>query len=162
MFVFSIALAQTAGAAESTCTQKLVDGTEPPATTSYIYPRVPVQPFYQWESNDGYCGEVSMMEAGMNNGQWMSQYNARLICGTGLSQSGPNGACAKHQGQVNYNAQLLIETPGTGVTGNNTYANAAMATHVTNFTASSSTFITTVTTTSDRIVVFRAVPANAP
>lgn len=115
-----------AGAAESNCGQKLVDGTTPPATTSYIYPRQPLKPFYQWENNDGYCGEVSMMQAGLNNGQWMSQFNARLICGTGLSQSGPDGACAAHKNQVNFNAQLLIEDPGTGVSGPNTYANAAL------------------------------------
>jgi hypothetical protein len=120
------ALIGNAGAAEPGCGQKLVDGTMPPATSSYIYPRQPLNPFYQWENNDGYCGEVSMMQAGLNNGQWMSQFNARLICGTGLSQSGPNGACAAHQGQVNYNAQLLIEDPGTGVSGPNTYANAAL------------------------------------
>jgi hypothetical protein len=113
-------------AAESNCGQKLVDGTTPPATSYYIYPRQPLQPFYQWENNDGYCGEVSMMEAGLNNGQWMSQLNARLICGTGLSQSGPNGACAVHHNQVNYNAQLLIEDPGTGVSGPGTYADAAL------------------------------------
>ena len=29
-----------------------------------------------------------MIEAGLSNGQWMSQFNGRLICGTGLSQSG--------------------------------------------------------------------------
>ena len=80
--------------AEPNCGQSLVDGSTPPSTVSYIYPRQTVQPFYQWENNDGYCGEVSMMQAGLNNGQWMSQFNARLICGTGLSQSGPNGACA--------------------------------------------------------------------
>ena len=95
-------------------------------TTAFIYPRQPVKPFYQWENNDGYCGEVSMIEAGLSNGQWMSQFNARLICGTGLSQSGPNGACAAHSGKVNYNAQLLIEDPGTGATGPNTYANASL------------------------------------
>jgi len=121
--VVGLGLAQ---AAEPGCGQQLVDGTSPPATASYIYPRQPVTPFYQWENNDGYCGEVSMMQAGLNNGQWMSQYNARLICGTGLSQSGPNGACAAHHGQVNNNAQLLIENPGTGVTGPNTYAYAAL------------------------------------
>ena len=114
-----------ARAAEPDCGQQLVDGTTPPATSFYIYPRQPLQPFYQWENNDGYCGEVSMMQAGLNNGQWMSQFNARLICGAGLSQSGPNGACAAHRGQVDYNSQLLIETPGTGVSGPNTYANAA-------------------------------------
>ena len=72
--------------AESACGQKLVDGATPPSTVFYIYPRQPLQPFYQWENNDGYCGEVSMMQAGLNNGQWMSQFNARLICGAGLSQ----------------------------------------------------------------------------
>jgi hypothetical protein len=56
----------------------------------------------------------------------MSQFNARLICGAGLSQSGPNGACAAHRGQVDYNAQLLIEDPGTGVSGPDTYSNAAL------------------------------------
>ena len=119
-------VAVDARAAESGCGQQLVDGTTPPSTSSYIYPRQPLQPFYQWENNDGYCGEVSMMQAGLNNGQWMSQFNARLICGTGLSQSGQNGACSAHHGQVDYNAQLLIENPGTGVTGPNTYANSAL------------------------------------
>jgi hypothetical protein len=113
-------------ASEANCSQTLVDGRTPPATTYYIYPRQPATPFYQWENNDGYCGEVSMMQAGLNNGQWMSQYNARLICGTGLSQSGVDGACKVHHEQVNYNAQLLIEDPGTGVSGPNTYADAAM------------------------------------
>jgi hypothetical protein len=124
--------------AEPSCRQALVDGTTPPPTTSYIYPRQPVAPFYQWENNDGYCGEVSMMQAGLNNGQWMSQYNARLVCGTGLSQSGPNGACAAHRNQVNNNAQLLIENPGTGVTGPNTYADAALC--LANSRLSGSTF----------------------
>jgi hypothetical protein len=112
--------------AEAACGQKLVDGAAPPSTSFYIYPRQPVQAFYQWENNDGYCGEVSMMQAGLNNGQWMSQFNARLICGAGLSQSGATGACAAHGQEVNDNAQLLIEDPGTGVTGPNTYAYAAL------------------------------------
>ncbi|HXM42516.1 MAG TPA: hypothetical protein VN924_14780 [Bryobacteraceae bacterium] len=124
-FAGFLAAAALARAAEPGCGQKLVDGASPPSTSSYIYPRQPLQPFYQWENNDGYCGEVSMMQAGLNNGQWMSQFNARLICGTGLSQSGPSGACAAHRGQVDYNAQLLIEDPGTGVSGPNIYANAA-------------------------------------
>jgi hypothetical protein len=120
------AVATVLPAAESDCGQKLVDGTTPPSTSFYIYPRQQLNPFYQWENNDGYCGEVSMMQASLNNGQWMSQFNARLICGTGLSQSGANGACAAHHNQVNYNAQLLIEDPGTGVSGPNRYADAAL------------------------------------
>jgi len=41
-------------------------------------------------------------------------------------------------------------------------ANAGLATHVTTFTAASSTYTTSVTTTSDKIVVFRCVPVDAP
>jgi hypothetical protein len=79
-----------------------------------------------------------MMQAGLNNGQWMSQFNARLVCGAGLSQSGPNGACAAHHAQVDYNAQLLIEDPGTGVSGPNTYADAAQ--YLSNSRLSAATF----------------------
>jgi len=122
----ALIMAVPAWANELGCSQKLVDGTTPPSTVYFIYPRVTVTPFYQWENNDGYCGEVSMMQAGLNNGQWMSQFNARLVCGTGLSQSGPDGACAAHHGEVNYNAQLLIESPGTEVSGPNRYADAAL------------------------------------
>jgi hypothetical protein len=123
--LLALILAGTARAAEPGCGQILVDGTTPPPTRFTITPRVPVTPFYQWENDDGYCGEVTLIQAGLANGQWMSQYDARLVCGTGLSQSGPNGACAAHGKQTNYNAQLLIEDPGTGVSGTHIYADAA-------------------------------------
>jgi hypothetical protein len=116
---------QAAIAEEPNCSQTKIDGSVAPTTTYFIYPRVPVKPFYQWENNNGYCGEVSIMEAGLNNGQWMSQYNARLVCGTGLSQSGPNGFCQTHH-VPDFNAQVLIESPNTGVSGPNRYADAAM------------------------------------
>lgn len=89
-----------------------------------IYPAQKVVPFYQWENNGGYCGEVSMIQAGLNHGQWISQFHARLVCGSGLSQSGPNGWCKAHDNQPHHNAQLLLETPGTSVTGDYPYANA--------------------------------------
>jgi hypothetical protein len=41
-------------------------------------------------------------------------------------------------------------------------ANAGMATHVTSFTANATTFAQEVTTTSDKIAVFRCVAASAP
>ena len=113
-------------AAEKGCGQAMIDGTTPPVTAHVIVPRAQPAPFYQWENNNGYCGEVSMMQGGFANGQFMSQFNARAICGTGLSQSGPDGACAAHQAVPNYNAQLLIEDPDTGVTGPHRYANAAL------------------------------------
>jgi hypothetical protein len=111
-------------AAEPNCTQNRLDGTKPPKTQFQIYPAQTVVPFYQWQSNNGYCGEASMIQAGLNHGQWMSQFHARLVCGTGLLQSGPRGWCKAHNNQPHHNAQLLLETPGTGVTGNYTYANA--------------------------------------
>jgi hypothetical protein len=126
MCVFAVIFpANPAGAEQKGCSQTTMDGTTPPSTLYFIYPRVPVTPFYQWENNNGYCGEVSIMEGGFNNGQWMSQYNARLVCGTGLSQAGPNGFCAEHH-VPDFNAQVLIESPGTGVSGPNRYADAAM------------------------------------
>jgi hypothetical protein len=122
----SCALAPPLGAAEPGCGQALIDGTVPRPTAATIAPARPARPFYQWENNNGYCGEVSMMQAGMANGLWMSQFYARLICGTGLSQSGPNGACAAHGRIPNYNAQLLIETSHTGVSGPHRFADAAL------------------------------------
>lgn len=65
-----------------------------------------------------------MIQAGLNHGQWMSQFDARLLCGTGLLQSGPRGWCRAHNGRPHHNAQMLLETPGTGVTGDYVYANA--------------------------------------
>jgi hypothetical protein len=85
-----------------------------PAVRSIISPRSQITPFVQWGSNNGYCGEVSIIQAAMNQGLWMSQYHSRLICGTGLSQSGPNGFCSAHGGTSNYNAQVLIENPNPG------------------------------------------------
>lgn len=101
------------------CPQGSLDSSVAPVTRSYIYPRSPIVPFYQWENNDGYCGEVSLLQAGLNNGQWMSQLEARSVCGAqgdgqdaplgvSLSQSGPDGFCAA-QHQTDYNAQLLLE-----------------------------------------------------
>jgi hypothetical protein len=126
-------------AAELNCSQTLVDGTTmPPMDSSqYIIIR-PAQtglPFYQWENDNAYCGEVSMIQAGLNNGQWMSQFNARLVCGatlpkstSSLSQSGPDGWCSNYNNLPNYNAQLLIEDPDSSVivSGTSPYANAAV------------------------------------
>jgi hypothetical protein len=36
-----------------------------------------IPPRYQWNHNYGYCGEVSMLSAGLYYGQYISQYNAR-------------------------------------------------------------------------------------
>lgn len=36
-----------------------------------------IPPRYQWNSNSGYCGEVSLISAGLYYGQYLSQYDAR-------------------------------------------------------------------------------------
>lgn len=136
--VFVSAMLAVPAVEAAVCDQSRVDGTTVPTDGSYvyIYPAQPVLPFYQWENDNGYCGEVSMIQAGLNKGQWMSQFNARLICGatlpppnssTSLSQSGPDGWCANHKNLPDYNAQLLIEDPGSSavVSASKYYANAA-------------------------------------
>jgi hypothetical protein len=112
--------------------EKLWGAPAPPgASAYYVLPRGAVTPFYQWESDNGYCGETSLMQAGMTNGQWLSQFNMRLVCG---AFAGPEtngyGASLLQAGnpltsKVNYNAQLLIESPGTGVSGPDDFAYAA-------------------------------------
>jgi hypothetical protein len=52
-------------------------------------------PRYQWNSNYGYCGEVSMISAGLYYGQYLSQYDARTLDGSGLPQN-------------RYRSQLLV------------------------------------------------------
>lgn len=97
----------------------------------FIEPAAPVQIFYQWNANNGYCGEASLISAGLANGQYMSQADTRLACGafmgkasdgTGASllQSGGLGATA-----VNYNAQMLLEDAGAGVSGENDFGQGA-------------------------------------
>jgi hypothetical protein len=126
-----------AHASAPNCGQAQVEallGAPPPPgpTKSYIYPRQDITPFYQWESNNGYCGETSLMLGGLVNGQWMSQFNARLICGAFFGpESNHMGASLLQAGdplgtETNYNAQLLIEDPDTGVSGPYDFAHASL------------------------------------
>jgi hypothetical protein len=41
----------------------------------------------QWEANFGYCGEISLGNAGLYFGQYLSQYDARALASPGVSQS---------------------------------------------------------------------------
>ncbi len=116
--------------------ERLLGAPPPPGPSAhYIEPRGAVTPFYQWENNDGYCGEVSLMQAGLENGLWMSQFNTRLVCGAffGLELEG-SGASLLQAGNplnpnghgVNYNAQLDIEDPNTGASGPYDYAHVSL------------------------------------
>lgn len=42
----------------------------------------------QWNENNGYCGEVSLISAGLYYGQYLSQYDARSLACNGGSQTG--------------------------------------------------------------------------
>ena len=112
--------------------ERLLGAAPPPGPTAYvIHARQEITPFYQWESNDGYCGETSLISSGMIHGQWMSQYNARLVCGAFFGPESEGGASLLQAGnpvrkEPNYNAQLLIESPGTGVSGDYDFAHAAL------------------------------------
>ncbi len=134
------------GGQRAWCNQSIL-GYTPPATTARIVPTRPIRPFYQWQSNNGYCGEVSLLQAAMNNGLWASQYNVRLLCGfqsqgddgyakgTPLLQSGPDGYCAAHTNSrgvatAQQASQLLIDD-GDAARGQNSVltcaANAGLA-----------------------------------
>ncbi len=52
-----------------------------------------IPPRFQWNQNNGYCGEVSLISAGMYYGQYLSQFDARS-CGTLLSHK-PNASQLK-------------------------------------------------------------------
>jgi hypothetical protein len=65
-----------------------------------------IPPRLQWNANDGYCGEVSFISAGLYYGQYISQYDARALASNDGAQSAAS-------------SQLLI-----GV--NDTYAAAQM------------------------------------
>ena len=57
----------------------------PPAATTYTAgSRLP--PRLQWNANFGYCGETSFVSAGLNYGQYISQYDARAIASRNTRQ----------------------------------------------------------------------------
>jgi hypothetical protein len=49
-----------------------------------------IPPRLQWAGNYGYCGEVSMISAGLYYGQYTSQYDARAIASPGIKQYAEN------------------------------------------------------------------------
>lgn len=68
----------------------------------------PIPPRNQWDANAGYCGEVSLISAGLYYGQYVSQYDARSIaCNGGLQSKnqlllGINDAHAASQMRLSY------------------------------------------------------------
>ena len=60
---------------------QVMTATSPPTTWSTDLP-----PRLQWNENFGYCGEVSLISAGLYFGQYASQYEARSIASNGKPQ----------------------------------------------------------------------------
>ena len=77
------------GDAANECTAALVDGYVPPSSARFIEPQR-VVPAYQWLNNNGYCEELSLIQAMSTlGGTWMSQWNARAVCGAQLAAIPP-------------------------------------------------------------------------
>src|SRR5579859_5092677 len=55
------------------------------ATTHVFFNELP--PRLQWNENYGYCGEVSLIVAGLYYGQYCSQFTARALASPHLPQS---------------------------------------------------------------------------
>ncbi|MGE9295655.1 MAG: hypothetical protein ACQKBV_05150 [Puniceicoccales bacterium] len=53
--------------------------------TPYTYAH-DIPPRLQWNENNGYCGETSFISAGLNFGQYCSQFTARSIASPGIPQ----------------------------------------------------------------------------
>ena len=49
-----------------------------------------IPPRLQWNENYGYCGEVSLISAGLYYGQYISQYEARTLASPNIPQNDPN------------------------------------------------------------------------
>ncbi len=75
-----------------------------------------IGPRLQWNENYGYCGEVSLLSAGLYYGQYISQYDARALASPGIDQNlfssqlliGVNdqiAAAAMHLNAVEWNTQ---------------------------------------------------------
>lgn len=98
-----------------------------------------ISPTYQWMNNGGYSGETFMRQAASSvSGTWLSQWNMREMCGSGLSQSGGAGYCASHHGYPAFNARAAAVSSDCNCTGTNPYA--SMSTCLSNIFLNSTAF----------------------
>jgi hypothetical protein len=104
------------------CSQVAVDGSIPAALAYSFFPRTPLVPFYQWENNHGYCGEASLIQSGLANGMWLSQYNARSLASPWASTYSQTG----QKSGFDLLAQVLLDDYApAGTTTANSFGNAA-------------------------------------
>jgi hypothetical protein len=67
---------------------------------------LPLQARAQWPGNYGYCGEASLITAGLYFGQYLSQYKARALASPGVSQASPDSQLLVYDGGADDNAVL--------------------------------------------------------
>lgn len=66
------------------CTGGTADSAAPVTSESRL---LDISPRFQWEENFGYCGETSLVSAGLYYGQYASQYDVRAWASDGANQS---------------------------------------------------------------------------
>lgn len=87
-----------------------------PLSQPYIHVN-DIPPRYQWNHNSGYCGEVSLVSAGLYFGQYLSQYDVREItCGKDKQNScqmllGVNDASAAKSLRLKYETKSSDDSP---------------------------------------------------
>jgi len=74
-----------------------------------------IPPRLQWGANYGYCGEVSMISAGLYYGQYLSQYDVRDIASPGIAQNSEDSQLllGKNDGAAAKRLRLAYELKST-------------------------------------------------
>ena len=78
---------EPAGASRPTVAPPATQPPSAPATATTYRAGSNLPPRTQWDANFGYCGETSFLSAGLNYGQYLSQYDARALASDSAGQS---------------------------------------------------------------------------
>lgn len=80
----------------------------PKINKTYSQVNVNIPARLQWNRNGGYCGETSVIIAGMLHGQYLSQFDMRTIASPGMPQNSQSYPGIHTDPNAYYNAQLLL------------------------------------------------------
>ncbi|KAJ3011687.1 UNVERIFIED_CONTAM: hypothetical protein HDU68_001574 [Siphonaria sp. JEL0065] len=101
--LISLSLATSQLAAASPIDSTGSGPTKPFLTLTATSATLHVPTKHQWEANSGYCGELSMIQAGLLHGVYISQWDIRGNASPGVKQNDPTGK-----------SQLLLGSNGDG------------------------------------------------
>ena len=111
--------------ADASCSQVSVEGAKPKSGPFSF--QADMGGFYQWMNNNGYCGEVCLLQSGLARGQWTSQFNVRSTAtpfggsGGSVTQTGR----AEGAGISFYSQLLLDDSAPIGSSKGNSFGQAA-------------------------------------